>query len=102
MKLLFGRSGCSGRLLVRQESLHVALGEHQTVVALEVPVSMPRVVLASELADFKERQCPGINLNKVSFDTKNHGTPGGDNWMEGTYSLPRPTHPLTDPGQSHP
>jgi hypothetical protein len=38
----------------------------------------------SELASFKEEQCPGINLDKVKFDTSHHGQEGGDNWMEGT------------------
>ena len=41
----------------------------------------------TRLADFKREQCPGINLDKVHFDTKNHGTPGGDNFGEGSLDV---------------
>ena len=36
------------------------------------------------LAEFKQEECPGINLDKVKFDTSAHGQPGGDNFGEGT------------------
>jgi hypothetical protein len=32
----------------------------------------------SELGQFKAEQCPLLNVDKVKFDTKNHGTAGGD------------------------
>lgn len=35
------------------------------------------------LAAFAARECPGMNLDKVRFDTSNHGQPGGDNFGEG-------------------
>jgi len=41
----------------------------------------------SELASFAKRECPGMNLDKISFDTLNHGTPGGDNFGEGSLDI---------------
>ena len=41
----------------------------------------------SQLAQLKESECPLLNLSKVKFDTPNHGTPGGDNWMEGNLDV---------------
>ena len=41
----------------------------------------------SELASFAKRECPGMNLDKISFDTQNHGTPGGDNFGEGSLDI---------------
>ena len=41
----------------------------------------------AELSRFKDEQCPGMNLNKVHFDTQNHGTPGGDNFGEGSLDV---------------
>ena len=38
----------------------------------------------SDLRDFAKRECPGLNVDKVHFDTAHHGSPGGDNWGEGT------------------
>merc|ERR1712232_788325 len=35
-----------------------------------------------QLRDFAESQCPNINLQKVKFDTENHGA-SGDNFGEG-------------------
>ena len=37
----------------------------------------------SDLATHKATQCPLLNLNKVHFDTQNHGEDGGDNFGEG-------------------
>mmetsp|Transcript_44113 Transcript_44113/g.86261 ORF Transcript_44113/g.86261 Transcript_44113/m.86261 type:complete len:565 (-) Transcript_44113:202-1896(-) len=37
----------------------------------------------SQLKRFKQSQCPLLNLDKVKFDTQNHGEPGGDNYGEG-------------------
>ena len=37
----------------------------------------------SELASFKEQECPLLNLDKVRFDTEHHGRAGGDNFGEG-------------------
>ena len=39
------------------------------------------------LAVFASEQAPLINLQKIRFDTDNHGTPGGDNWYEGTLDV---------------
>ena len=36
-----------------------------------------------DLQAFKQQQAPLINLDKVIFDTPNHGVPGGDNFGEG-------------------
>lgn len=36
-----------------------------------------------DLAAFAQQQAPLINLDKVLFDTPNHGVPGGDNFGEG-------------------
>jgi hypothetical protein len=36
-----------------------------------------------DLAAFAAQQAPLINLDKVIFDTPNHGVPGGDNFGEG-------------------
>ena len=41
----------------------------------------------AELSRFKAEQCPGLNLRKVHFDTPNHGTPGGDNFGEGSLDV---------------
>lgn len=38
---------------------------------------------ASQLGQFKEIQCPLLNMDKVKFDTENHGKSGGDNYGEG-------------------
>lgn len=35
------------------------------------------------LTKFKHDEAPLINMDKVVFDTENHGEPGGDNFMEG-------------------
>lgn len=35
------------------------------------------------LAKFKHDQAPLINMDKIVFDTENHGEAGGDNFMEG-------------------
>ncbi len=40
-----------------------------------------------ELAEFRDAECPGLNLDKVHFDTKNHGGEGGDNFMEGSLDV---------------
>ena len=40
-----------------------------------------------QLAAFKSEECPGINLDKIKFDTINHGEPGGDNFMEGSLDV---------------
>ena len=40
-----------------------------------------------DLEQLKEEQCPLLNLSKVKFDTSNHGTPGGDNWGEGSLDV---------------
>ena len=40
-----------------------------------------------QLAAFKSEECPGINLDKIKFDTINHGKPGGDNFMEGSLDV---------------
>ena len=37
-----------------------------------------------QLRELKASQVPLLNLSKVHFDTKNHGTPGGDNWVSNT------------------
>ena len=37
----------------------------------------------SELENLKNTQVPLLNLDKVQFDTKNHGEQGGDNFGEG-------------------
>lgn len=39
------------------------------------------------LAAFKSSQCPGMNLDKIHFDTENHGSPGGDNFLEGSLDV---------------
>ena len=39
------------------------------------------------LAAFRAAECPGLNLDRIQFDTKNHGTPGGDNFMEGSLDV---------------
>jgi len=36
-----------------------------------------------ELSDFQSSQCPLLNMDKVKFDTENHGQEGGDNFGEG-------------------
>ena len=36
------------------------------------------------LEQFRDEQCPGINTDKVHFDTTHHGQEGGDNFGEGT------------------
>lgn len=36
-----------------------------------------------QLGLFKARQCPKLNMQKVRFDTSNHGSAGGDNFGEG-------------------
>lgn len=41
----------------------------------------------SGLIDFKQRECPGLNPDKVAFDTPHHGSSGGDNWAEGTLDV---------------
>jgi len=41
----------------------------------------------AELAEFKDEQCPGLNLEKIAFDTRHHGTPGGDNFGEGSLDI---------------
>ena len=41
----------------------------------------------SELENLKNSQVPLLNLEKVLFDTKHHGTPGGDNWGEGNLDV---------------
>jgi len=38
----------------------------------------------ADLERFRDEQCPLLNLEKVKFDTANHGTDGGDNFEEGT------------------
>jgi tripeptidyl-peptidase-1 len=38
----------------------------------------------SGLEAFKEAQCPLLNTSRVNYDTTNHGSPGGDNFGEGT------------------
>ena len=38
----------------------------------------------SGLQQFAQQQCPLLAVDKVKFDTANHGTPGGDNFGEGT------------------
>lgn len=35
------------------------------------------------LRQFKDEQHVDINMDKIQFDTDNHGEPGGDNFMEG-------------------
>ena len=35
----------------------------------------------------KATQVPLLNLSKISYDTDNHGTPGGDNYGEGTLDV---------------
>ena len=37
----------------------------------------------STLAEFAQEQCPLMGLDRVEFDTENHGEEGGDNFMEG-------------------
>merc|ERR1711871_799657 len=37
----------------------------------------------SQLAALKQSQCPLLNMDKVKFDTNNHGEAGGDNYAEG-------------------
>ena len=53
----------------------------------------------ASLAAFGARECPGLDVSKVTFDTSHHGTPGGDNWGEGTaaarIAAPLPLRPLT-------
>jgi len=41
----------------------------------------------SSLASFAQRECPGMNLDKIAFDTENHGQPGGDNFGEGSLDI---------------
>ena len=41
----------------------------------------------SELDFFKAENCPLLNTKKVVFDTKNHGTEGGDNFGEGNLDV---------------
>jgi tripeptidyl-peptidase-1 len=41
----------------------------------------------SQLRAFKLEQCPLLNLDKVKFDTANHGKQGGDNFGEGTLDV---------------
>eukprot|EP00041_Stephanoeca_diplocostata_P039946 m.1638211 g.1638211 ORF g.1638211 m.1638211 type:complete len:561 (-) comp27282_c0_seq1:102-1784(-) len=41
----------------------------------------------SELLAFKLEQCPKLNMDKIKFDTANHGTPGGDNFGEGNLDV---------------
>eukprot|EP00038_Savillea_parva_P018479 m.23893 g.23893 ORF g.23893 m.23893 type:complete len:595 (-) comp4113_c0_seq1:25-1809(-) len=40
-----------------------------------------------QLEAFKMSQCPKLNMDKVVFDTANHGTPGGDNYGEGNLDV---------------
>lgn len=40
-----------------------------------------------DLEAFRERECPGLNPDKVHFDTDHHGQPGGDNFGEGTLDV---------------
>ena len=40
-----------------------------------------------DLLILKESQCPLLNISQVQFDTQNHGTPGGDNWGEGSLDV---------------
>jgi len=37
-----------------------------------------------ELREFRDRDCPGLNVDKVHFDTDIHGEYGGDNFGEGS------------------
>eukprot|EP00750_Incisomonas_marina_P021692 INCI4631.1.p1 GENE.INCI4631.1~~INCI4631.1.p1 ORF type:complete len:605 (-),score=107.53 INCI4631.1:134-1885(-) len=37
----------------------------------------------SELRFWASENCPALNLTKIVWDTENHGTEGGDNFMEG-------------------
>lgn len=39
------------------------------------------------LQGFRDLQCPLLDLNKVSFDTENQGSAGGDNWEEGNLDV---------------
>jgi len=41
----------------------------------------------SQLSAFKEEQCPLLNMDKVVFDTENHGQAGGDNYGEGNLDV---------------
>lgn len=41
----------------------------------------------TQLAAFKLTQCPKLNMEKVVFDTANHGVPGGDNFGEGNLDV---------------
>ena len=40
-----------------------------------------------QLTAFKMAQCPKLNMDKVVFDTANHGVPGGDNYGEGNLDV---------------
>ena len=40
-----------------------------------------------QLESFKVTQCPGLNMDKITFDTENHGKAGGDNYGEGNLDV---------------
>jgi hypothetical protein len=40
-----------------------------------------------QLREFKQEQCPLMDLDKIKFDTKNHGKQGGDNFGEGSLDI---------------
>jgi len=40
----------------------------------------------AQLLEFKLQQCPALDLNKIKFDTANHGKPG-DNYGEGNLDI---------------
>lgn len=40
-----------------------------------------------QLSEFKRTQCPLLNESRIVFDTKNHGTAGGDNYGEGNLDV---------------
>jgi tripeptidyl-peptidase-1 len=40
-----------------------------------------------QLSMHKATQCPLLNMNKVKFDTENHGEAGGDNYGEGNLDV---------------
>merc|ERR1712070_793758 len=40
-----------------------------------------------QLHSFAQEQCPLLNEDKIVFDTKNHGTIGGDNYGEGNLDV---------------
>jgi tripeptidyl-peptidase-1 len=41
----------------------------------------------TQLLEFKMTQCPLLNMKAISFDTKNHGKAGGDNYGEGNLDV---------------